>query len=807
MAWKQHNNLWTVNVNYFSDACNNLTPGQICTIIGKPGYGNGLYPASQNASIKIRLVVLDDGSGNLFIADDINHVVWFHNRSGSPITRLGKTIQAGQLLALVGNGAQGTGPAGNTNNTYKLRTPYGLAWDAARENLFVALYSDHRVVRVDSTGTVTHDICNGSGNDPANNGGLASTHKCQNPANLAYDPVRKYLYVTAYGGHQVKMFDLSDATPANWTGHYMVGTTSRTAGAGTTADDGAVGSAKGRNPYALTLDSNGVAYYTDYAGRCHLRAINNTGSNYSYMGGAVVVNSGQVKTITNGASCTSTNDTYANIRFYQPRGLSVLDNAGTVKGWFVTNRAHDRTTFLNNTAAAITIGGRSVPSYEGHYVWNSTTTAGYGGESGPAMNNATNEPWGIIVDNTGNNLIMADRLNFRIRALDISVADGALSTITGGGEKYGFNGGSNSPASTVKLNSTTKLLYDSANNSLIFADANNYRVRTVNLETGAENTLVGKGTNGAGNIEDEDPLNVNIQGSYGLAIHGNALIYADRNGGSGTYRNCLIRAFNRGGSNATFFNKSVVAGRVTTIAGSYAQGCGNFTEEGSQATLATLDQPEGVASDGTNLYVSLYNDHCIVKIASDGTISRFIGTCNTAGDVNGGATTAGVKLRYPSTLIMDPRNPTNLIIADQTDQATNKIKYANLTASGVTISGITIAAGQIGTIYSGGGYGYGVAAFDNQICYTSGHHANGWSGSHNVQCKDRDNPIPAITMLAGRPDGDATKAACQSTNEEEGVAATSSTLYTPYGLAFDSAGNLYISDRNNYVIRMVKRWW
>lgn len=799
---------WNVNVNYFSDTCNGISAGEICTIVGSPGYGNGLTPATENSKIKIRPTeVIDDGSGNLFISDDINHVVWFYNRSGSAISRLGKTIDPGKFEAVIGNGATGVGPNGAQNNSYKLRNPYGLAWDNARGNLFVSLWSDHRVIRVDSSGFVSHDVCNGSGNDPSgNDGGLASTHKCQNPANLVYDEARQFLYVAAYGGHQVKMFDVGDAAPANWTGHYMVGTYNRQASA-TTAGDGVFGSAKGQNPYAMSIDSNGVVYYTDYGGRCHLRVINNTGVARSFMGGAVSVPDGQVKTLTNGSSCTSTATGYASIRFYQPRGLAVWESGGTVYGWFVTNRAHDRTTFLNNTASAITIGNRAVNAYEGNYVWNSTTTAGYGGESAPAMNNATYEPWGITVNNTGNRVVMADRLNFRVRDLDISVTNGSLSTVVGGGEKYGYAGGSNAAATDVKMNNPTKMLYDSTTNSLIFSDRNNYRIRSVNLETGAENTIIGAGLSGAGNSEDEDPLNVRMQGAHALAVHGNALLYADRNGGGGGNRNCLIRALNRSGSASTFFNTTVAGGRVGSVAGNYSLGCNNFSGEGGQARAARLDQPEGITSDGTNLYVSLYSDHCVVKIAPDGTITRYIGTCNAAGDVNGPATGSTIRLRYPSTIIMDPRHPTNMFIADQSDRPTNKIKYVNLSGSDVTISGITVPNGQISSVYSAGGYGYGVAAFDNQICYTSGHNANGWSGSHNVQCKDRDNPIPAITMLAGRPDGDATKAGNQSSTEQEGVPATSSTLWTPYGITFDADGNLYIAERQNYVIRMVKRWW
>ncbi len=799
---------WTININYFSSVCNDLTAGQICTILGSPGYGNGLYPASDNEKIKIRPTdVIDDGSGNLFVTDDINHVVWFFNRSALPITRLGKTVAPGQFVAIIGNGSTGLGPELSSNNHYKPRNPYGVAWDPIGENLFVSLWSDHKVIRIDSTGQVTHDICHGgNGNPMGAEGDSATGHRCNNPANLAYDPVRKYLYVAIHANHQIKMFDLSDPDPTNWTGHYMVGNTSGDSGSA----NGAVGNSgtRGSNPFALTIDSQGVVYFVESGANCRLRIVNNTASNRSYMGGAVTVNAGQVGTLTGGASCGTNTGVYSALRFQQPRGLAVWENAGSVLGFFVTNRDHDRTTFLNNTASSVTLGGQEVSPYNGDYVWHSTTEAGYGGGSTPARNNPTNEPWGATVNSSGTEFILADRLNFRIRTLNISTANGAVTGLIGEGEMYGYAGGSNSPATIVKLNNPTKLLYDPLTNQLLVSDRSNFIVRGVNLESGADNTVIGAaGIAGNANNEDEEPTVARLRGSFGLAIHGNALLYADNQQGSAANQNCLIRAYNRSGSSQTIFNTSIMPNKVSTIAGDYISGCGSLTGNGGPARSARINRPEGLASDGTNIYIAATQDHCILRVTPDGTLSQYIGSCGNAQDVNGVATGGAVRLRFPSSITMDPRHPTNFFIADQTNQSTNKLKYVNLSGSDVVISGITIANGQIGTVYTGGGYGYAVAAFDNQICFSSGHSTDGWQGSHNVQCRDRDNPIPTTTMLAGRPDGDQTKAGTPSHTEQEGVHATSSYLYTPYGLAFDSSGNLYIADRNNHIVRMVKRWW
>jgi hypothetical protein len=394
-----------------------------------------------------------------------------------------------------------------------------------------------------------------------------------------------------------------------------------------------------------------------------------------------------------------------------------------------------------------------------------------------------------------------------VRTLDISVNNGNVTGLVGEGELLGYNGGSNSPVTNIKMNNPTKLFFDSANNQMLFSDTSNFRIRSINLNTGAENTLLGQGTTGAGNVEDEDPTNLRFQGPFAITSLNNFLLFLDNQGGGGTNRNCLVRALNRTGNSNSIFGTSILNNRVSTIAGDYTQCCGNFTGNNAQPRTVRLDMPEGLTTDGTNLFISQNQDHCVLRMTPDGTISQYIGLCGTEGDVNGVATGGSIRLRFPSSIFSDPRHPTNFFIADQTNQAANKIKYINLSGGDVVISGITVSNGQIGTVYTAGGYGYAVAAFDNQICFSSGNNPNGWQGSHNVQCRDRDNPIPSTTMLAGRPDGDQTRAGTPNHVEQEGVPATSSYLYAPYGLAFDGNGNLYIADRQNHLIRMVKRWW
>lgn len=808
---------WTVEVNYFTDACNNLTAGRICTVVGAAGMGSGINPTTNPQIAKVRPEYLaNDGSDNFFISDSLMDVVWFHNRSGADITVLNTLVPAGQIKVVAGTGSEGTGTAGVTATKYRLYNPRGIAWDNVRKELFVSSYSAQRVVHIGSDGIARHTLCNGTtGNNTANNteGAAATSHACYSPAGLALDKANNRLYVANYSARNIKYFDISDNNSANWVGYTLVG---RKNGSGTYSsgsDNGDTGGgtagsvARTNGPWALSLDDDGVLHFTEYSG-CRVRAANITGINRYFFNTGRVVNHGKVTTLFGTGSCNVQTGAYTTMRVRRPRGLQVFQTGGTFHGWFVTNDDYDRVTFVNNTGSTITLGDRAVPGYQGQYVWGNGQD-GYNGDAGSGKNSLINYAWGLEMNTAENLLILADRLNNRVRSMQINADNGSLATIMAGKEKMDFSGGSNTPAPSSVLNQTTQLLYDSTNNKILFSDNINGRIRALDLVTGAENTVVGQGL-GNGDQDQEDPQDVYMRGPRGMAILNNSLIFADKYESNGTNRNCLVRVYNQNATTSSFFNTSVIAGKVATVAGNYALGCAGFTGamEGGNATAASIYRPEGIATDGTNLYIAASQNHCILKVSNTGTITRYAGTCGSAGDTNASpVSSASVRLRYPGTIVMDPSHPGNMFVTDQTDRLASRVKYINNTGSAVSIAGISIAANSIGTLFNTGGYTWGVATFDNQVCYTSGHYNAGHLGSHNVVCKRRDDPLGNITLRVGPADGSADKGAIQETTGQEGGLATSATLASPYGLAFDANGNLYISERNASVIRMVKKWW
>src|SRR5690606_22888076 len=105
----------------------------------------------------------------------------------------------------------------------------------------------------------------------------------------------------------------------------------------------------------------------------------------------------------------------------------------------------------------------------------------------------------------------------------------------------------------------------------------------------------------------------------------------------------------------------------------------------------------------------------------------------------------------------------------------------------------------------------GATEAEDLICYTSGALGNGGLGSHNVICRKR--VTGDLSIRIGQADGSLVKGGSQLDSEEEGATWDSNTkvlsvkLSGPAGLAFDSEGNLYITERDSSVIRKVKRWF
>lgn len=128
-----------------------------------------------------------------------------------------------------------------------------------------------------------------------------------------------------------------------------------------------------------------------------------------------------------------------------------------------------------------------------------------------------------------------------------------------------------------------------------------------------------------------------------------------------------------------------VPGWVTLANASYADGIGG---------AARFSQPQGMTTDGTNLYVADCNNHIIRKIViATGQVTTIAGTASSAGSIDGTGTAA--KFNWPVDITTDG---TNLYVCDTNNNTIRKIVMA--TGQVTTLAG---SASAIGATVNGTG--------------------------------------------------------------------------------------------------------
>ena len=291
-----------------------------------------------------------------------------------------------------------------------------------------------------------------------------------------------------------------------------------------------------------------------------------------------------------------------------------------------------------------------------------TGTAGFSGDGGPATAAQLAGPYGVAVDAAGN-LFIADTNNHRIRKVD--GVTGVITTLAGTGAA-GFSGDGGS-ATSAELNSPYGVVVDSTGN-LFIADADNDRIRKVDVLTGVITTVAGSGTSGGGG--DGGPATAEqLTAPYAVAadVAGNLFI-ADA-------EEHRVRKVD--GS----------TGIISTVAGN---GLAGFSGDGGLATNAQLSAPHGVAVDAAgNLFIADRGTARIRKVdGATGVITTLAGN-GTAGFSGDGGPAAGAQLNFPHGVAVDVAG--NLFIADTGNQRIRRVD--SVTASSPRSRGMASAPG------------------------------------------------------------------------------------------------------------------
>ncbi|MFZ5642696.1 MAG: chitobiase/beta-hexosaminidase C-terminal domain-containing protein [Bacillota bacterium] len=210
--------------------------------------------------------------------------------------------------------------------------------------------------------------------------------------------------------------------------------------------------------------------------------------------------------------------------------------------------------------------------------------------------------------------------------------------------------------------------------------------------------------------------------------------------------------------------------------------------DGETNSVLTGHPPGGLAVDssGSNIYFIDRSESVVYKVYSDGTVADFAGSGTDGYSGDGGPATSAL-LNNPEGIAVDSGG--NLYIADTQNNVIRKV-YADGT--------ITTFAGNYA---AGAGYDEdGVAATSTRLNHpagvavdSSGNLYIADTGNHRIRRVDTATGI--ITTVAGN----GTQGSPQS-----GVAATSSSLNQPTGVAIGGDGNLYIANTGSNSVHMVR---
>lgn len=223
--------------------------------------------------------------------------------------------------------------------------------------------------------------------------------------------------------------------------------------------------------------------------------------------------------------------------------------------------------------------------------------------------------------------------------------------------------------------------------------------------------------------------------------------------------------------------------KITTIAGNGSVG---FSGDGGLATSTALYHPLGVYKDNSgNLYIADGDNNRIRKVdAATGIITTVAGNGSASYSGDGGLATSA-SLRTPSGVSLDSAG--NMYIADYNNHRIRKVDAATGIITTVAGTGTAGFSGDGGPATSASLY------LPHGLCLDSAE--NIYIEDHlNHRIRKVNGTTGVITTVAGNG---------IATFSGDGGPAISASLRSPSGVYVDSAGNIYIADRDNQRIRKV----
>jgi sugar lactone lactonase YvrE len=656
-----------------------------------------------------------------------------------------------QSVAALAGAAGGAGYFDGTGSLVRFSSPSGVA--VVGTTLFIADTENHVIRKIDNaTGTVS-TLAGNAGNPGSTDNTVATSVRFDSPTGIATDGT--FLFVTDTGNHTIRKIVVSSGATTTLAG---------SAGNPGSTDNTVATNVRFDSPTGIAFDRSSASLFVADTGNHTIRQVTLTGSTTTFAGTAGV--SGFA------------NGTGPGAQFAFPQGVAVI---GT-------------TVYIADTGNhVIRQAARS------GIVGDVTTLAGVPGSPGsgdtapgPAQ---FNNPGGIATD--GTDLYVADTGNNTIRRVTQS---GVVTTPAG---LAGNAGSADGTGSTARFNSPKGIgtLFSGGSSVFYAADTGNAAIRQVTL-AGAVTTVAGNPPQ-TGSIDGTGTAARFRSPAMGVAVIGDNVFVSDTGNGrirmitpSGVVSTVPGTAGAFPGPagiaaigttlyvcdnvNHTISSLPAGGGTVTVLAGL----AGNAGSSDGSGSAARFSAPQGIATDGTNLFVADTGNSTIRQVTTSGAVTTLAGLAGNPGSTDGNGSTA--RFNHPTGIaaIAAPL-ATTLYVADAGNNTLRKINLSG--GFSVPVSTFAGTAGTAGFADGSGGSALfsspsGIAAV-SEVLYLAD------TGNHAVR---RISTAGAVTTFVGRADAATTR---------DGDA-SQALLNAPTGVAGEP-GAIFFTDTNENVIRKI----